>query len=106
MLFQFCIRIVCTDILKVDTCAIQKDTPYSELRFKITLNQSTSPSGHIGRFQNMESITTVAVRIPIPLGIPIWNNLKQINSVDLLLNKMHSKITICTYTYCRSVILL
>lgn len=56
---------------------MQKDTPYSELRFKIKLNQSTSPSGHTGRFQNMESITTVTVRIMIPPGIPIWNNLKQ-----------------------------
>lgn len=57
----------------------KKDTPHSELLFKIVLNQKTSASGHKMRPQNIESIMTVNATNAIPAGITIFINLKDKN---------------------------
>jgi hypothetical protein len=56
---------------------IKKDTPQSELLFKIVLNQNTSASGHKMRCQKMESIVTVSVIKIMAAGIAYLRSLKK-----------------------------
>lgn len=62
----------------------------------MVLNHRTSPSGHNNRFQNIESITIVAVKKINPAGTAALNNLKLILLIFKLLEKYQHLLG---YTY-------
>jgi len=53
----------------------KKDTPHSLLLLSTVLNHKTSPSGHTGRPQNIESMTTLIVNTVMAAKNPSFNPL-------------------------------
>lgn len=60
---------------------VEKDTPHSLLLFSTTLNHKTSPSGHTGRPQNMESMTILEIKTTVAANNPIFNPLENNNLI-------------------------
>lgn len=71
--------------------SVKKDTPQSELLFKMVLYQNTSASGHNSRPQNIESTVTVNAINATPVGITILKNLKEMFSFCIVLT-LHIQI--------------